>query len=132
MTITHYKDKQDYLKDLSQRHPDIVKLEQVKVLGNKHQIVLTIKFIIQIIKQSKILLILTKLGLSHEGRAIWLVKIGKKGAPETTPRCQSASRITSQMCFIPFCLPTACWWTEVCMPESGSLLPPQSALLDIW
>ena len=45
--------KQDYLKDLSQRHPDIVKLEQVKVLCNKHQVVLIIKFIIQIIKQSK-------------------------------------------------------------------------------
>ena len=52
MTITQ-KNKQDYLKDLSQRHPEVVKLEQVKVLGNKHQIVLIIKFIIQIIKQSK-------------------------------------------------------------------------------
>ena len=52
MAITR-KNKQDYLKDLSQRHPEVVKLEQVKVLGNKHQIVLIIKFIIQIIKQSK-------------------------------------------------------------------------------
>ena len=52
MTITQ-KNKQDYLKDLSQRHPEVVKLEQVKVLGNKHQIVLIIKFIIQIIKQLK-------------------------------------------------------------------------------
>ena len=62
MTITHYKDKQDYLKDLSQRHPEVVKLEQVKVLSNKHQIVLIIKFIIQIIKQSKNLTNLDQVG----------------------------------------------------------------------
>ena len=61
MAITR-KNKQDYLKDLSQRHPEVVKLEQVKVLGNKHQIVLTIKFIIQIIKQSKNLTYLDQVG----------------------------------------------------------------------
>ena len=81
--------KQDYLKDLSKRHPEIVQLEQVFVLCKKHQIVLILKSIIK--NPQIILLILTKLGLSHEGRAIWLVKIGKKGAPETTPRCLSAS-----------------------------------------
>ena len=46
------------------------------------------------------MIILTKLGLSHEGRAIWMVKIGKKGAPETTPRCPSASWIISHICLI--------------------------------
>ena len=68
MTITQ-KNKQDYLKDLTQRHPDIVKLEQVKVLGNKHQIVPIIKFIIQIIKQSKNLTNLDQVGLDPRGQS---------------------------------------------------------------
>ena len=42
-----------------------------------------------------LILDIKKLGSSHEGRAIWMVKIGRGAAGELTPRSQNSSLISA-------------------------------------
>ena len=93
-------DTQDYLKDLARRHPEVVEVEQVQD-KKQHKILCPLPNFFILLPTSyhhhphttTIMLILnmnnlTKLGSSHEGRAIWMVKIGRGAAGELTPRWQ--------------------------------------------
>ena len=107
MSVTNF-DTQDYLKDLARRHPEVVELEQVEEKNNltppppflhpyPHDILHPHpQFqwdpgrIAQIF--SHLILNIKKLGSSHEGRAIWMVKIGRGAAGELTPRSHKSSQ----------------------------------------
>ena len=107
MSATNF-DTQDYLKDLARRHPEVVELEQVE---EKNNLTPPLPFlhpyphdilhphpqfqwdpgrIAQIF--SHLNLNIKKLGSSHEGRAIWMVKIGRGAAGELTPRSHKSSQ----------------------------------------